>query len=130
MRQLLVAAQLAAVVVLLTAAELFIRSFTSLLRLDLGFDRRGVLTFNFSFSEEMYDTKEKQWALIDAVLDTARRLPGAVAAGAAFSAALRSGRHRQGAMSAGCCPFILLRKLMIVGRASLGTISLAGSERR
>ena len=42
MRQLLVAAQLAAVVVLLTAAGLFIRSFTSLLRLDLGFDPRGV----------------------------------------------------------------------------------------
>lgn len=84
MRQLLVAAQLAAVVVLLTAAGLFIRSFTSLLRLDLGFDPRGVLTFNFSFSEEKYDTKEKQWALIDAVLDSARRLPSALAAGAVF----------------------------------------------
>lgn len=84
MRQLLVAAQLAAVVVLLTAAGLFIRSFTALLRLDLGFDPRGVLTFNFSFSEEKYDTKENQWALIDAVLESARRLPGAVAAGAVF----------------------------------------------
>lgn len=84
MHQLLVAAQLAAVVVLLTTAGLFIRSFTSLLRLDLGFDPRGVLTFNVSFSEEKYDTKEKQWALIDAVLDSAGRLPGAVAAGAVF----------------------------------------------
>ena len=83
-RKLLVAAQLAAVVVLLTTAGLFIRSFTALLRLDLGFDPRGVLTFNFGFSEEKYDTKEKQWALIDAVLDRARRLPGAVAAGAVF----------------------------------------------
>jgi putative ABC transport system permease protein len=83
-RQLLVAAQLAAVVVLLTAAGLFIRSFTALVRLDLGFDPRGVLTFDFGFSEEKHDTKEKQWALIDAVLDSARRLPGAVAAGAVF----------------------------------------------
>ena len=83
-RKLLVAAQVAAVVVLLTAAGLFIRSFTALLRLDLGFDPRGVLTFNLGFSEEKYDTKEKQWALIDAVLDSARRLPGAVAAGAVF----------------------------------------------
>ncbi len=83
-RKLLVAAQLAAVVVLLTAAGLFIRSFTALRRLDLGFDPRGVLTFNLSYSEEKHDTKEKQWALIDAVLDSARRLPGAVAAGAVY----------------------------------------------
>jgi len=83
-RKLLVAAQLAAVVVLLTAAGLFIRSFTALLRLDLGFDPRGVLTFNLGVSEEKYDTREKQWALIDAVLDSARRLPGAVAAGAIY----------------------------------------------
>jgi len=81
-RKVLVAAQLVAVVVLLTVAGLFIRSFTALLRLDLGFDPQGVLTFNFGFSEEKHDTKEKQWALVDAVLDSARRLPGAIAAGA------------------------------------------------
>jgi putative ABC transport system permease protein len=83
-RKLLVAAQLVVVVVLLTVAGLFVRSFTALLRLDLGFDPRGVLTFNFGFSDEKYDTKEKQWALVDAVLDSARRLPGAIAAGAVF----------------------------------------------
>ena len=83
-RKLLVAAQLATVVVLLTAAGLFIRSFNALLRLDLGFDPQGVLTFNLGFSEEKHDTKEKQWALVDAVLDSARRLPGAIAAGAVF----------------------------------------------
>ena len=84
MRKLLVAAQLAVVVVLLTGAGLFIRSFTALLRLDLGFDPRGVLTFNLDFSEEKHDTNEKQWALVDAILDSARRLPGAVAAGAVY----------------------------------------------
>jgi putative ABC transport system permease protein len=83
-RKLLVAAQLAAVVVLLTAAGLFIRSFNALLRLDLGFDPRGVLTFNLGFSDEKHDTREKQWALVDAVLDRARRLPRAIAAGAVF----------------------------------------------
>jgi putative ABC transport system permease protein len=50
----------------------------------LALDPRGVLTFNLGFSEEKYDTKEKQWALIDAVLDSAQRLPGAVAAGAVY----------------------------------------------
>jgi putative ABC transport system permease protein len=83
-RKVLAIAQLAAVVVLLTAAGLFTRSLTALLRLDLGFDPRGVLTFEVSVSEERYDTKEKQWALIDALLDRARRLPGAVAAGAVY----------------------------------------------
>ena len=83
-RKVLVAAQLAAVVVLLTAAGLFTRSLTALVRLDLGFDPRGVLTFDLSFSEDRYDTKEKQWALIDAVLDRAQRLPGSIAAGAVY----------------------------------------------
>jgi putative ABC transport system permease protein len=83
-RKLLVAAQLAVVVVLLTAAGLFIRSFTALLRLDLGFDPRGVLTFNVGFPEERYDTPDEQRALIEALLDRARRLPGAIAAGAVF----------------------------------------------
>jgi putative ABC transport system permease protein len=83
-RKLLVAAQIAAVVVLLTVAGLFIRSFTELLRLDLGFDPAGVLTFSLAMSEEKYDTKEKQWALVDAVIDRARRLPDATAAGAVY----------------------------------------------
>jgi putative ABC transport system permease protein len=90
-RKLLVAAQLAAVVVLLTVAGLFIRSFTALLRLDLGFDPRGVLTFNLGFSEEKYDTTEKQWALVDAVLDATRRLPGASAAGAVYQRPFANG---------------------------------------
>jgi putative ABC transport system permease protein len=90
-RKLLVAAQLAVVVVLLTAAGLFVRSFTALLRLDLGFDPRGVLTFNLGFSEEKYDTNEKQWALVDAVLERARRLRGARAAGAVYQRPFANG---------------------------------------
>jgi putative ABC transport system permease protein len=90
-RKLLVSVQLAAAVVLLTGAGLFIRSFTALLRLDLGFDPRGVLTFNLDFSEEKHDTIEKQWALVDAVLDRARRLPGATAAGAVYQRPFANG---------------------------------------
>ena len=90
-RRLLVAAQIAGVVVLLTAAGLFTRSFTALLRLDLGFDPQGVLTFDLGYSEEKHDTKEKQWALVDAVLDAARRLPGALAAGAVYQRPLAGG---------------------------------------
>jgi putative ABC transport system permease protein len=90
-RKLLVAAQLAAVVVLLTGAGLFIRSFTALLRLDLGFDPHGVVTFNLEFSEEKHDTQDKQWALVDAILDGVRRLPGTVAAGAVYQRPFANG---------------------------------------
>jgi putative ABC transport system permease protein len=90
-RKLLVAMQLAAVVVLLTGAGLFIRSFMALLRLDLGFDPHGVLTFNLEFSEEKHDTQEKQWALVDATLDSVRQLPGAVAAGAVYQRPFANG---------------------------------------
>src|SRR6185503_10003326 len=90
-RKLLVAAQLAVVVVLLTGAGLFIRSFTALLRLDLGFDPRGVLTFNLDFSEEKHDTQAKQWALVDAILDRTRQLPGVVAAGAVYQRPFANG---------------------------------------
>jgi predicted permease len=83
-RNLLVAAQLAAVVLLLTAAGLFVRSFTALLRLDLGFNPQGVLTFDVGFSDERLAAMEKQWALVDAVLDRARHLLGALAAGAVY----------------------------------------------
>jgi len=90
-RKLLVAAQLAAVVMLLTTAGLFVRSFTALLRLDLGFDPRGVLTFDVGFSEERFATRAQQWALVDAVLDRARQLPGAIAAGAIYQRPFANG---------------------------------------
>jgi putative ABC transport system permease protein len=51
-----------------------------------------VLTFNIGFSEEKHDTKEKQWALVDAVLDSARQLPGAIAAGAVYQRPFANGR--------------------------------------
>ena len=90
-RKLLVAAQLAGVVVLLTVAGLFVRSFTELLRLDLGFDPRGVLTFDLGFSDERHETNEKRWALTDAVLERARQLPGAIAAGAVYQRPFANG---------------------------------------
>jgi putative ABC transport system permease protein len=83
-RKVLVATQLAAAVVLLTAAGLFTRSFVQLLRLDLGFDPKNVLTFDISAPASRYDTKEKQWALVDAVLERARQTPKAHSAGAVF----------------------------------------------
>jgi putative ABC transport system permease protein len=84
-RKLLVAAQLAAALVLLTGAGLFTRSFVSLLRLDLGFDPQNVLTFNIGGPDSTDGSKEKQWAQVDAILERARQTPRVVAAGAVLA---------------------------------------------
>jgi putative ABC transport system permease protein len=83
-RKALVAAQIAAAVVLLTAAGLFTRSFVALLRLDLGFDPDHVLTFHLNAPDASSATREKEWALVDAVIDRGRQLPNAIAAGAVY----------------------------------------------
>lgn len=83
LRKLFVAVQLAAAVVLLTGAGLFTRSFIALLRLDFGFDPNHVLTFRVTQPASAV-TREQEWALVDAVIDRARQLPGAVAAGAVY----------------------------------------------
>jgi len=83
-RKALVAAQIGAAVVLLTGAGLFTRTFVALLRLDLGFDPDNVVTFHVNAPDSRYGTRESQWALIDAVLDRARRLPDVLAAGAVY----------------------------------------------
>jgi putative ABC transport system permease protein len=83
-RKALVVAQIATAVVLLTGAGLFGRSFVALLRLDLGFDPENVLTFHISAPDSRYDTRERQWALVDQVIDRARQVPNVVAAGAVY----------------------------------------------
>ena len=83
-RRVLVAAQLATAVILLTAAGLFGRSFLSLLELDLGFDPRHVLTFSIGAATEKYAGQERQRALTDAVIERALQTPGAIAAGGVY----------------------------------------------
>lgn len=83
-RKALVVAQIAAAVVLLTAAGLFARSFVALVRLDLGFDPDNVLTFHVSAPAAGASTRATQFALVDAVIDRARQIPGVVAAGAVY----------------------------------------------
>jgi putative ABC transport system permease protein len=75
LRKALVAAQLAAAVVLLTAAGLLARSFVSLLGLDLGFDPRNVLVFEIDAPKDRHPT-------VDTLLERVAAVPGVVAAGA------------------------------------------------
>jgi putative ABC transport system permease protein len=83
-RQALVVAQIAAAVVLLTAAGLFARSFVALVQLDLGFDPDNVLTFHVSAPDAGAATRAARFALVDSVIDRARQIPGVVAAGAVY----------------------------------------------
>jgi putative ABC transport system permease protein len=82
--KVLVAAQIAVAVVLLTGAGLFARSFAALMRLDLGFDPRNVLTFHLTLPESRFVTRENRLALVDAVIDRVRRLPDVVGVGAVY----------------------------------------------
>ena len=83
-RRVLVAGQIALAVVLLTGAGLFARSFVALLRLDLGFEPRHALTFELNVPDGSYVANAQRWALTEAVIESAGRLPTAVAAGAVF----------------------------------------------
>jgi putative ABC transport system permease protein len=81
-RKALVAMQIAAAVVLLTAAGLFARSFVALVRLDLGFDPDHVLTFHVSAPAAIAATRAQRLVLADAIMERATQLPNVVAAGA------------------------------------------------
>jgi putative ABC transport system permease protein len=81
-RSLLVVAELSLSVVLLVGATLLIRSFVSLNHVDLGFDPRGAVTFEYSLPRSVYATAAKQDEFLGAALSRARALPGIAAAGA------------------------------------------------
>jgi putative ABC transport system permease protein len=89
-RQALVVAQLAAALVLLLAAGLVGRSFLELMRLDLGFDPKNVLTFDIYAPETKYD-HERERALVADIVTQLERLPGAVAAGAILQRPFKHG---------------------------------------
>jgi putative ABC transport system permease protein len=60
--------QIAVAVVLLSAAAIFARSFVRLLRVDLGFAPRDVLTLKVRTLESRYPTVDQQRAFLDDVL--------------------------------------------------------------
>ena len=90
-RQAMVVVQLAAAIVLLTAAGLLAKNFRSLMRLDLGFDPSNVLTFEVSAPSARYPTVEQRRALVDDVIAASRAVPGVVAAGAIYQRPFNNG---------------------------------------
>ena len=80
-RRLLVSAEVALAVVLLTGAGLLIRSFERLLAVDPGFSPRNTVALQV-FAHDRNGTPDRARAFFQATLDRIRALPGVEAAGA------------------------------------------------
>ncbi|MEZ4425340.1 MAG: ABC transporter permease [Gemmatimonadota bacterium] len=83
MRGLLVAAQMAMAVVLLTASGLMMRTFAGLLQVDLGFVTENVLTARITTPSASYAEPEDVARFWEDLLTRVRALPGVREAGAA-----------------------------------------------
>lgn len=83
MQGLLVAAQMAMAVILLTGSGLMMKTFVSLLSIDPGFRADDVLTLRVSAPEGAYPDGPAVVAFYDELLRRVRELPGVESAGAA-----------------------------------------------
>jgi putative ABC transport system permease protein len=92
-RKLLVLAELALSVMLLTGAGLLIRSFVRLSFTNPGVDTSHVLTFNLSLPQKKYATPERIRDFYDALLTNLRALPGVKDAGAISVLPLSGGQN-------------------------------------
>ncbi len=81
-RQVLVVAQVGLAFVLLAGAGLILASFRQLLRVDPGFDVKGVVTAATSVPESLYPKDADVSELMDRALAAIRAIPGVTAAGA------------------------------------------------
>jgi putative ABC transport system permease protein len=79
----IVAGQLALSLVLLVAAGLFLRSFTKLITLDIGFDRNHVLIANVGLDEPKM-TPQQRLATYDEFEHRLRAIPGVTSTGRSF----------------------------------------------
>ncbi len=81
-RKLLVGAEVAMSLVLLTGAALMLKSALLLLNEDPGFDANNVLALEVSLSAKRYDTAAKRVQFWDELMDRVVTLPGVADAGA------------------------------------------------
>jgi putative ABC transport system permease protein len=81
MRGLLVAAETALAVALLSGALLMMRSVWNLQQIDLGLNPDNTLTMSISVPRAKYDTPERIIGFYDRLLDHVRALPGVQSAG-------------------------------------------------
>jgi predicted permease len=79
-RHWIVASQVALSLVLLVAAGLFLRSFSKLATLDLGFDRHNVLIVSANLTTAKVP-RDQQFSTCEAIESRLRALPGVISAG-------------------------------------------------
>jgi len=82
LRRMLVIAEVALALTLLTGAGLLVKSFARLAKVDPGFDPERLLTFNLSLPDARYPSDTQQVAFFDRVLPAIAAVPGVRAAGA------------------------------------------------
>jgi predicted permease len=80
-RGLLIVAQVAAAIVLLTAAGLAVRSLGEVSRAETGFERAGAMTFNFVLRDNRFPTAPDMRAFTTRVWESIEAVPGVLAAG-------------------------------------------------
>jgi predicted permease len=84
-RDVLVAAEIAVALILLTGSLLLVRSFLGLTRVDTGIATQNLLTFDVRLVGDRAAYQAKQVAFYDAMLERLRATPGVSAAGAAVT---------------------------------------------
>jgi putative ABC transport system permease protein len=82
-RNLLVMAEIALALVLMTGAGLMIRSFVKLQSIDPGFDPKNALTFSLSLPSTKYDTATKRTDFFGQLIERLQAIPGVESVGAA-----------------------------------------------
>lgn len=91
-RSILIVAETTLAVVLLVGAGLLTRSFTNLLRVDLGFTSEQVQTFSIAFPDARYSEPQLRQEFLDSLLTRVGGLPEAATVGAISGLPLTNAR--------------------------------------
>lgn len=81
LRSVLVVCELSLALMLLIGAGLVVKSFMQIKSVDMGFEKRNILTFQISLPHSKYMQGAQQMAFFRQALDGVRQLPGVEAAG-------------------------------------------------
>ncbi|MGE3343784.1 MAG: ABC transporter permease [Vicinamibacterales bacterium] len=101
LRGMLVTAEVALAIVLLTGAGLLVRSAIHLQAVDRGFDETGVLTAQVSFPALGYETPERMEVAFQALVDRLEQVPGVEAAAVSSSVPMAPGANNNGLVPEG-----------------------------
>lgn len=97
----LMAGEVALSLVLLVGAGLLIRSAIAMQHVNPGFDANGVLAARFSLPEQTYSDPRQEIAVLEAISDAARQVPGVTAAAVTSYAAMGGGGGSNGLVPEG-----------------------------